>query len=227
MRKPNQYRSIQLYRGNDLLLEMNKHFLFPGDKGNESAANDILIIRGRKLPEFSVGDLLDVVAYTKGGDRVKYFCYVNYSEKRRLELKLNAEHAKSLVDNRRFYKIKTEINARVHSATRITETVTFPTNLYGRISDINLGGIFITVDDNVCFESEDFIVFSAVLGTNKLKTEAKILRVQRDKMGEIVGYGCAFTDIKPFQEEMISSYITRIQIEERQLEKKKEALGRE
>jgi c-di-GMP-binding flagellar brake protein YcgR len=225
MQKPNQFRNIQLYRGNDLLFEFNKHFFFPGDKGDDRTTNDILTIRGRKLPEFAVGDLIDVVAFTKGGDRIKYFCYVNYSEKRRLELKLNVNQSKRLEDNRRFYKIKTEINARIHSATRDTETVTFrPASLYGRVQDINLGGVFITVDDNVCFETNDFIVFSVVLGVNKLKAEAKILRVQRDKMGDIVGYGCAFTDIKPYQEEMISSYITRVQIEERQLEKKKEAM---
>ncbi|MCL2754269.1 MAG: PilZ domain-containing protein [Oscillospiraceae bacterium] len=223
--KSSQYRSVQLYQNNEKILELSKYFYFPGDKGAEKSARDVLTILGRKLPEFSAGDLIDAIALTKGGERVKYACYVHYSERRRLELKFNSGH--SLQDNRRFYKIKTEINCRVISATRGENTAEFSTSLYGRIKDINLGGVFITVDNSVCFELDDYVVFSTVLGENKLKTEARVLRVQRDKVGEIVGYGCAFTDIKPNQEEMISSYITRIQIEERRLEKKKEALENE
>jgi c-di-GMP-binding flagellar brake protein YcgR len=87
--------------------------------------------------------------------------------------------------------------------------------------------VFVTVDAHVYFESQDFITISTVLGTNKLQVAAQILRVQKDKAGEITGYGCAFVGIKSFQEEMISSYITRIQIEERQLEREKELVEKE
>ncbi|MCL1881725.1 MAG: PilZ domain-containing protein [Oscillospiraceae bacterium] len=222
MPNPKRIKSIQIFEGNQMLLEFKKNYSF--GKNN----TDALSIRGKKLPRFEVGHQFGVVFNNKSGERIRHITHVEFSSDRTLDLRVNYNEEVRLEDKRRFYKIKTEINCRILSATRGEEVVTFKTsNLYGRIQDINIGGVFIAIDDNLCFEKEDLLTFSTVLGEHKLRTTARILRVQRDNAGEITGYGCAFIDIKPYQEEMISSYVTRIQIEERQLEREKELLEKE
>jgi c-di-GMP-binding flagellar brake protein YcgR len=226
MQNPKQIKNIQVFDKNErLILDFSKNFFFPAKQYGDKVVDDVLTLRGKKLPEFAPADTVDVIINTKSGERIKYYCYVGFSDKKRLDLRLNVGQARQLEDKRRFYKIKAEINCRVTDAIRGEESVTFQPNLYGRIQDINIGGVFISVDANVHFEKSDIITISAVLGTQKLNAIAQILRIQTDQTGEITGYGCAFVDIKSHQEEIISSYITRVQIEERQLERKKELQG--
>jgi c-di-GMP-binding flagellar brake protein YcgR len=224
-----QIKDIQVYNTDgELILEFSKNYTFPAKSDKGRVVDDVLIIRGKKLLTYTTGTEVEVVVNLKNNDRVKYFCFVEFSTARRLDLKLNAAQAEKLEDKRRFYKVRTEVNCRIHSATRDEETVVFkPTSLYGRIQDINIGGVFLSVDDNVIFEKEDQLSVSAVLGDNKLNASARVLRVQRDKEGEVIGYGCAFIAVDSQQEEIVASYVTRVQIEQRKIERERELLEKE
>jgi c-di-GMP-binding flagellar brake protein YcgR len=171
--------------------------------------------------------LVDVIITTFNGSRIKFSCRVDFSGSFQLNVTLRPERALELEDKRRYYKIKTEINCRIQDLTRGEEVTAYNPNLYGRIQDINIGGIFIVVDGEAEYAVGDIIGFTTVLGDNRLETTAKVLRVQRAPEGEISGYGCSFVKISSGQEEMISSYINYLQIEERRLDRERELLERE
>ncbi|MCL1832166.1 MAG: PilZ domain-containing protein [Oscillospiraceae bacterium] len=225
---PKHIRDVQIYNSNNtMIMSFDKNYSFPAKRIGDKIIDDIISFKGKKLPIFDESDQLSVIINMKSGERIKYFCTTAFSSLRVLELRLNAAQARTLEDKRRFYKIKIEINCRINSAMRGEETVIFPQALYGKIKDINIGGVFVSVDDNVYFEKNDIITVHAVLGHEVLEISATILRVKKNEHGEISGYGCSFTEISRHQEEMISSYINKIQFKERQIQRDKELLTKD
>ena len=217
IQKSERVRIIQVFDpNNQLLIECSKNYSFPA-KTREGAPVS-LNIKGRRLPVLEVGGLVDVVFNTMSGARIKYFCVVEHSTARQLGLSLNSEKAKRFIERRRFYKIKTAINCRITDIMRDGTVNAFNPNLYGKIHDISLGGIFIAIQSGEKYKEGDIISFTTILGEHKLELSAKILRGQINQIGEFLGYGCSFVDIKSHQEDAISSYVNRIQIEDRRLE---------
>jgi c-di-GMP-binding flagellar brake protein YcgR len=221
-------RSVQIFnQSNDMIYECNRNYFFPVKYVDNKPVDNIMMIKGRNLPMIHRGAVVDVIIVTTGGNRIKYFCQVDFSSDKQMNITLNAARAKELEDKRRFYKIKTEINCRIVDVTRNGEVTPYTPNLYGKIQDINLGGIFVVVETQDSYKLQDLISFTTVLGEERLEASARILRVQKNREGEITGYGCAFASINSRQEEMISSHINRIQIEERRLEMEREQLEKE
>jgi c-di-GMP-binding flagellar brake protein YcgR len=189
--------------------------------------DDILMIKGNGFPVLPKNTPVAVVIATNAGDRIKYDCRVDFSSNFQMNITLNSDKGKELEDKRRYYKIKTEINCRISDLTRGDEVTAYSPNLYGKIQDINIGGIFFTAEGDVEYSAGDVIGFTTVLGDNRLETAVKVLRVQRAPEGGIKGYGCSFVHIASYQEEMISSYINYLQIEERRLDRERRLLERE
>jgi len=221
-------KNIQIFnQNNEMILEVKKNYSFPVKYEKGRAVDNILMIKGKKLPELSRGAVVDVIINTKSGDRVKYFCQVSLSTGFQINLTLNVERARQLEERRRYHKIKTAINCRIVDVTRGGELTVFNPNLYGKIYDINLGGIFVSIDTNDVYKKGDMISFTVVLAEKRLEASANVLRVQTDDNDEVVGYGCAFAALPEYQEEMISSYINYIQMEERRIELEKEKIEKE
>jgi len=221
-------KSIQIFnQSNEMILECTKHFSFPVKFVNNKPVDNVLMIKDKHLPEFHRGAVVDVVINTKSGDRIKYFCQVDFSSANQLNITLSPERAKQLEERRRYYKIKTAINCRVSELTRDGSLQHYNPNLYGKIYDINLGGVFIMVESEEQFKNGDILSFSAILNENKFEASAKVLRVRTNNDGELEGYGCAFTTVDNHQEAMVSAYVNYLQIEERRMELEREKLAKE
>lgn len=228
MQGQDKIRKIDIYGiDNKLVLECTRGFSFPVKYIDDQPVDNILMIKGKKFPEVDRGTRVNAVITTKGGDRIKYDCQVDYSDSDQFNVTLYTSKSQELEDKRRYYKIKTEINCRVVDITRNNEVSSYNPNLYGKIQDINIGGVFIVVIGAEDYVNGDIISFTTVLGDSRLEASVKVLRVQRSAEGEITGYGCSFLSITSHQEEMISSYVNRLQIEDRQLERERDILETE
>jgi c-di-GMP-binding flagellar brake protein YcgR len=228
MKEKNGIKSLQIFnQSNEMIHETTRHFSFPSRVVKGALVDNLLVIRQRGLPLLHRGAVVDVVINTRSGDRIKYFCQVDSSTSGLLCITLNPERAKQLEDKRRYFKIKTAINCRVSDLCRDGSVVAYNPNLYGKIYDINLGGVFIVVEIAEQYKIGDIISFSTILTDYKLEISAKILRVKTSPDGEPAGYGCAFTSISAQQEAMISSYVNHMQIEERRSELEREKIAKE
>jgi c-di-GMP-binding flagellar brake protein YcgR len=227
-RKGTQISTIQVFnQTNTMILEVKKGFDFPVRIIDGKPVDNVLVIKGRHFPELHRGAIVDIVINTKSGNRIKYYCLVDFSSHNQLVLILSTQRAQELADKRRFKKVKTEVNCRVTDVVRGSEVTAYNPNLYGKIHDINLGGMFVVIDTADTYNKEDMISFTAVLGENRLEASARILRVQTSAEGELTGYGCSFAALPDYQEEMISSYVNYLQIEERRIEMERMKIEKE
>lgn len=221
-------RNIQIFnQNNEMILECTKNYSFPVKYVSGKPVDNVLMVKDRNLPELHRGAVVDVVINTKAGDRVKYFCQVDFSSSNQLNITLSPERARQLEERRRYYKIKTAINCRVSELSRDGSLHHYNPNLYGKIYDINLGGVFLFVETQERYKEGDILSFNAILNESKLENSAKVLRVRTNKDGELQGYGCAFTSVDNQQEAMISAYVNYLQIEERRMELEREKLAKE
>ena len=98
---------------------------------------------------------------------------------------------------------------------RDEETIRFDEPYAIEVQDINIGGIFMSMDyecvrdDMICVEIDLFVDY-------KLNAMVRVLRVQRDEDGNITGYGCEFQSLTAAQEDYIGKYINKVQLEQRQ-----------
>jgi c-di-GMP-binding flagellar brake protein YcgR len=142
-------------------------------------------------------------------------------------LAISAERAKQLKDHRRFYRIKTAINCRIADLTRGEAVFVYNPNLYGKIYDINIGGVFIFIETEEKYQKDDLLSFTTILNNRRLEASARVIRSQNSDHGELVGYSCSFAAITSHQEELISSYINYLQLEERRVELELEKLTKD
>jgi len=208
-------------RGN-ILLTITKNYSFPQKLIEERGIEEVqtVMVKGKNLPVFTTGAFVNVVSYTKSGDRVNYPSRIDLSTELQLNITLQTEHSKKLEDRRRYYKVSAEIACRVTSVTRGENHLELDPPLESVIQDINVGGVFIKANDRVELKTEDVaaIVIGGVMG-EEAEIVIKVLRVQMTPEGQAVGYGCCFLYLNSHQEEIIAKYINKIQIEQRALER--------
>ena len=199
-----------LAQNGTLLASAERNFVFP--KNLESSEESILIIKGKDLPELERGTRVDVIAYSKAGDRIKYAGDISMSHERQMNISLlKSNSTKVLEERRRYFKIKVELPGRALFVVRDENTIRFEEPVAVVIHDINVGGIFLTSayefhkDDSACVDIE-------LVDGYHLNTMATILRVQTDSDGVIIGYGCAFEALTAAQEDAIGRYINYVQL---------------
>lgn len=204
-----------------ILVTADKGFVFPNNvQGDEDS---IVMIKGKNLPEFERNKLVSIVASTKGGDRIKYPGAVSVSLDTQLNVKLlNTGGNQVLEERRRYYKLKINEKGRALFYIRDEKTVRYDMPLDIVIFDINVGGIFMNVDDElmvgdlVCVELD-------LLDEYPLNAAARVLRVQYEDDGVTrEGYGCEFQGLTASQEDYIGRYIYKIQSELRKKEEVRE-----
>lgn len=196
-----------------LLVSADKNFIFP--KNIDTSEESILIIKGSGMPELDYGTRVVVIAYTKAGDRIRYAGDISMSHDRQMNVSLLKNNGTQVLEERRrFYKIKVSLAGRALFLVRGDDTIRFEEPAEIGVSDINVGGIFMTSqfefekNDDVCVDIE-------LMPDSRLNTMASVLRVQRNENGEIIGYGCAFQNLTAAQEDAIGKYINRQQLLQR------------
>lgn len=201
------------------IVSSEKNFVFP--KNLNSNEDSILIIKGKDLPELERNQIVSIVSTTKSNDRIKYTGAVTVSMSRQMNIKiLQNNDTKVLEERRRYFKIKITEKGRALFYVRNEKTVRYDEPLKITVFDINVGGIFINIDD----ESQEFLEDDLVcveldlFADYPLNVAARILRVQRDPEGNIKGYGCEFQGLTAAQKDYISRFIYKVQTEQRQKE---------
>ncbi len=203
-----------------LIISAEKGFVVP----NNIAADEdgIIMIKGKNLPEFERNTIVSVVTTSKGGDRIRYTCAVTVSLDTQLNMKVMRNNDTQLLEERRrYYKLKINEKGRALFYIRDEKTIRYDVPLDITVLDINVGGIFMTVDyeflvdDLICVEIDLFEEYP-------LNAAARVLRIQRDTEGSITGYGCEFQGLTAAQEDYIGRFIYKVQSEMRKKEVAKE-----
>lgn len=198
-------------KGN-VILTSEKGFTLPG---RGSADEDAIIkIKGRDLPELERNTIVSVVTTSKSADRVRYSGAISVSMETQMNIKLlRLGDTQLLQERRRYFKIKVNEKGRALFYVRDEKTVRFDEPIEITVKDINVGGVFFMcsdyefmVDDLICFDIEMAV-------DSSLNAAARVLRVQRDRDGSVMGYGCEFQGLTASQEDSIGRYILKIQSE--------------
>lgn len=199
-----------------IIYSAEKGFVVP--KNTAADEDSIIIIKGKDLPELERNTIVSAVTTSKSGDRVKYMCAVTVSMDRQLNIKILPNNNNQLLEERRrYYKLKIKEKGRALFYIRDEKTIRFDEPAPIEILDINVGGVFMTVDnefiagDLVCIEINLFEEYP-------LNAAVRVLRIQRDAAGEVVGYGCEFQGLTAAQEDYIGRFIYKVQSEMRQKE---------
>ena len=199
-----------LAQNGTLLAAAERNFVFP--RNLDSSDESILIIKGKNLPELDRGTRVTVIAYSKAGDRIKYAGDISMSYARQMNISLvKSGSTQVLEERRRYFKIKVDLSGRALFVVRDDDTIRFEEPVAIGVSDINVGGIFMTssfefhTDDSACIDVE-------LLDGYRLNTMATVLRVQTDSDGTVIGYGCAFESLTAAQEDAIGKYINYEQL---------------
>lgn len=199
-----------------------KGFVVPNDVAADE--DGIIMIKGKNLPELDHNTIVSVVTTSKGGDRVRYTCAVTVSLDTQLNVKIMRNNNSQLLEERRrYYKLKIKEKGRALFYIRDEKTVRYDEPRSIEILDINVGGIFMVVDDDfivgdlICVELDLFEEYP-------LNAAARVLRIQHDINGDVTGYGCEFQGLTAAQEDYIGRFIYKVQSEMRQKETAKEEL---
>lgn len=200
-------------KGN-ILITSEKGFSLPKDMSSEEDA--IIMIKGKGLPALDRNTIVSVVTTAKSADRIKYTGAVSVSTDTQMNIKvLHNNDTQLLQERRRYFKIKVNEHGRALFYVRDDKTIRFDEPIGVVIKDINVGGIFIGCTD--CeFMDGDLICLDIFLSEDSvLNMAARVLRIQRDADGAIIGYGCEFHGITAAQEDAIGRFILKAQSNQR------------
>lgn len=184
---------------------------------NDNIIDNMLMIKGRRLPEIDTSEYVYVIARMRDGDRYRYKTNISVSTDRQMNIVLRPDKAELLEERRRYFKIKT--NERAFITLRTQEGDDKPTPLEPPaeiyIKDINVGGVFfICTDIRRHFAKGDKLLLLVNLSGTRLELNAEVLREQAIGSQEAdTGYGCRFIGVSHSQEEIISRYIYKLQFE--------------
>ncbi len=200
------------------LFTADGNFDFPAVyDANGNPIENLLMIKGRRLPEIDSTTEIDVYATKKNGDRLRFRTFVSVSTDRQLNVVLDPAGAKTMEERRRFFKIKTDVRAFITLRSKDDpETLVSlepPDEI--RIKDINIGGVFFVCTNSLSrYTRGDRVMIIVRLEGVRMELNAEVLREQPidSPQGE-TGYGCRFVSIKSSEEEAISRYIYKLQYE--------------
>lgn len=168
-----------------------------------------VMIKGSNIKEIEKGTQVEVVFYYINGDRVKYDTRIDVCTSFQVNVTIGSEST-MLEERRRFYKLETDLNASIAILTRDDVDTVFEQPVYGKIKNMNIGGIFL--ECNYEFDKKDLIVVSFKVLGKEVDILTEILRVQKNN-DILEGYGCSFFKLKHSEEEIISRYINNVQRE--------------
>lgn len=204
------------------LFSTNSDYDFPEmyDRDGNQMEN-VLVIKGRNLPDIDRGKYIYVIATKKSGTRLKFKTAVSLSARFQINIKLDPDKAELMEERRRFFKIKTNEKAYITFVLHEDEnTIQLEPPAEILVKDMNVGGaFFVCINPATQFLQSDKVMIVLALAGEKLELMSEVLRVQpiNDESG--CGYGCRFIDMNGRQEELISRYIYKLQYEMLQKER--------
>lgn len=171
---------------------------------------EFVVFKGINIPPVKMGEDVDVVFYYLNGTRIKYATTIDLATDMQVNVHIGSNYT-VLEERRRYYKTEINTIGKVTSYKRDDEEVVFEEPIFVRVKNINIGGVFLI--SNYEFIVGDLLTLSILEETINVKTE--IIRIQIDSGGDRAGYGCRFLDVPLTDEEILSRYINKCQLLER------------
>lgn len=203
---------VLVYKTDGTLAVITSSVHFPKDffkvKGME-----FVMLKGKDLPIFSKDEPIDTVFEFITGTRVKYKTTVDISTE--YQMNFHIGEGEVLEERRRSFKITVDMDGQSPFFIRGEEMFAFDAPVELHFMNLNLGGVFFTSDSE--FTPGDQVMLNFLDGEMRLLAE--ILRAQRDRNGNLEGYGCKFININSAQEEKLAKFILDCQVLERERRK--------
>ncbi|MGN0641528.1 MAG: PilZ domain-containing protein [Huintestinicola sp.] len=204
---------VDIYDKNGNRIISTKSFTFPRDffkiRGLE-----LVVVKCAGLPVLSREDPITAVFEYVNGTRIQCVTKVDISTEE--QLNFHVDDGIVLEERRNSFKVKTDTEVLISCLDRDGEKTEFDPPIKARLLNINLGGVLMNCSEQLV--PDDVITLLMLDETIALQT--KILRIQLDNNGDMIGYGCQFMEVSHGQEEKIARFIFEKQLEERERLKK-------
>ena len=205
-----------------LLLEKDKeHFSFPKMFINNMPVNNIIMIKGRDLPEFSTDKSVYLIANMRSGDRVRYVGRVKMSVDNQLNIQIRDEYGTVMEERRKYFKVRSDLRCVIRGHERDGTLCEYEKPLLTRIRNVSIGGVFIDATDPP-FRKEDILLLNFKVGEEIVGGVVRVLRLQLLPDGSLEGYGCEFTNVDQKMEGLLSRLVYEIQQQQRSEERERE-----
>lgn len=151
------------------------------------------------------------------GTRVQ--CQTTVDAATKIQIDFHAGNEVELEERRASFKITTNEPAEIVAIERNYSVNHLEEFIKAKILNINLGGVLLKT--GTAFEPKD-VVYIRMFKEEPLEIRTEILRKQMDANGNLIGYGCKFTEVSQQDEERLARYIFECQVAERERKKNEE-----
>lgn len=213
--------------GRKLVVAEKDDFSFPKVFADDVLTRNIIIIKGRDLPEFEIDKSIYVITYMKNGDRIRYAASVRMSLPDQLNVQLRSDYGTLMEERRKYFKVESDIECSVLGYMRGEDIIDFEMPVPAMIKNISIGGIFLFHSESTIFSPGDILIVNFKIEGEWVNVMAKVLRVQRNHEREIEGYGCQFVNTDPSQEELFAQFVYKVQLKKRIEQMEKDELMKE
>lgn len=164
----------------------------------------IVKVMSNSLPATKKGDVMVLVFEYGNGNRYRTPVIVDDCDKSQIEAQV--DEVEELEERRRYFKMPCREEVFIHSE-RLTNGQSVP----AVILNINVGGVLLKCEQLPLQPGDKFYI---AFFKGRLSIITKVLRIQKDIDGNLVGYGCQFEGVSQEQEEYISRFIMELQKKE-------------
>lgn len=164
----------------------------------------IVKVMSSSLPAKKKGDVMVLVFEYGSGNRYRTPVIVDDCDKSQIVAQV--DEVEELEERRRYFKMSCHEKVFIFS-----ERLTNGENIPAVVLNINIGGVLLQCEMMTLNPGDKFRL---VFFNGKLTVPTKVLRVQKDIEGNLVGYGCQFEGVSKEQEDYLSRFIMELQKKE-------------
>ena len=207
---------IDVYDQKKILIAASKVFSFPKElfKSKNQVSVSVKCTNMRTLKK---NEPITVIFEYVNGTRVQ--CQTTVDAATRIQIDFHAGNEIELEERRASFKITTNEPAEIVAIERNYSVSHLEEFIKAKILNINLGGVLMKT--GTAFEPKD-VVYIRMFKEDPVEIRTEILRKQMDANGNLVGYGCKFTEVTQQEEERLARYIFECQVAERERKRNEE-----
>lgn len=208
---------IDVYDQKKMLIAASKVFSFPKElfKSKNQVSVSVKCANMRALKK---NEPITVIFEYVNGTRVE--CQTTVDSATRIQIDFHAGNEVELEERRASFKITTNEPAEIVAIERNYSVSHLEEFIKAKILNINLGGVLMKT--GTAFEPKD-VVYIRMFDEEPVEIRTEILRKQVDPVsGQLIGYGCKFTEVSQQEEERLARYIFECQVAERERRKNEE-----
>ena len=199
-----------------LLFESDEeNFSFPRMFIHNMPVNNIIMIKGKGLPELPADIGLYVIAFMRNGDRIRYIGRVKMSFGNQINIQLRDENGTVMEERRRYFKVQSDLRCVISGYEREGTVYEYDTPILTHIRNVSIGGVFMEGTDPP-YRKDDLLLINFRVGSEVVGAVVKVLRLQLYSDGQLEGYGCEFNNVDQKMEGLLAKLVYDIQLQQRQ-----------